>query len=138
MAMKKSLTYQTSAQSRLGAKGCQWRDYHISGEPMVSMGEYADLSMELKILHDDILQVQRSPFVDNDSLYTVKDLSGLHFIEAYPADKFYLDFRVIFVMFILLKLEASLIRLWEFYEAKEARYLKVHNVANSESLSHAR
>lgn len=59
----------------------------------------------------------------------VKVPPSLHFIEDFPVDKFNLDFGEIFSIFNLLRLEASLIRLWVLHQARQARLQKVSDVA---------
>lgn len=120
---KKSLTYPASSQSRPGATGRQWRAYHVPGHPMVPRHEFDILPNEMKILHENIRQVELAPDENNVSYYTVKVPEGFHFVDQYPADKFYLEFAEIFAMFNLYRLEASLVRLWALYQARETRRL---------------
>lgn len=52
----------------------------------------------------------------------VKVPSGVGFIEDFPADKFYIDFREIFNLFHLCSLSrSSLVRLWVPYLANKAK-----------------
>lgn len=96
---------------------------------MVLIDEYEGIPMELNNLHGNILRVERSPFSNNVKYYMMKVPSGLHFNEAYPAYKFYMEFLEIFLMFNLLRAEASLVGLLAIYQAKEDMRLKVNNIA---------
>lgn len=58
---------------------------------MVRAGEYNNLPMELKLLHEDVRRLEAAQQAD---CYMVKVQQSLHFIEDYPTDKIYLGFVV--------------------------------------------
>lgn len=83
----------------------------------------------MKVLHENIRMAELNPDQDNVSYCTVKVPEDYHFITEYPMDKFHLEFPEIFRMYNLYRPEASFVRLWALYQAKEIRRLKYAIVA---------
>lgn len=54
---------------------------------------------------------------------------GYGFCEEYPADKIYVDSKEIFQLFNFYRLDVCVIRLCALYQAKDARILKVKDLA---------
>ena len=86
---------------------------------MVPDDEYFLLSGEMKLLHDYIMKLETDG--SNTSHFTGKMPNDYNF---FIEDKLTLEFTDIFCMFNLGRLGASLVRLWELYQAKEARQNK--------------
>lgn len=61
--------------------GRQWQGHHIPGHHMVPMAEFNTFPNEMRILHENIRQVELAPDEQNVSYYVVKVPEGFHFIE---------------------------------------------------------
>jgi hypothetical protein len=121
--LKKSLSYG-STNAKGERESGKWRKHHIRGERLVPEDEFESLSVDMKVLHQNIREwrvMKAMPHITRPGRVP----EDYHqFVTKYPADKFYLEFPEIFRIFNLDLLESSLVRLWALYLVRETRQNK--------------
>jgi hypothetical protein len=106
---------------------------YIPGQRMLPQKVYEHLRLEMKILHDKIVESElannKQGSIVNPTHYTAKVPKGYTFFEKFSGDKIYVDFKEIFYMFRFYSLETCLMRLWALFQATEVRSKNISDVA---------
>lgn len=110
----------------------QWWGYQSVVEPILLSKMVAILLLDMRILHVEILTREKQAILLGDRehlIFMVQLPTCFNFIDEFPTDKFYLHFKVIFKMFHLFQLNASLLCLWALHLTRAISLDKVQNVA---------
>ena len=104
-APKKSLAYEQCADNPKAP-------VYIPGQRMLRDKAYEQLRLEMKILHDKIVELElannKQGSIVNPTHYIAKVPKGYTFFEKFSGDKIYKDYKEIFYMFRFYSIETCL------------------------------